>query len=112
MWNAGEPQDETLSLNYKSGEKWDQFAANEKKFGVKTDFHENLYTTVLDKSGADFKNKEEQAARLAKEIEKSSAANPHVAEERGQKAYDKNADEEAMYVFSLCSRTLILNMPF
>ena len=64
------PEDSSLSLNYKPGEKWDQFAENEKRFGVKTDFHEELYTTVLDKSGADFKKKEEQAARLAKEIEK------------------------------------------
>lgn len=108
VWSTDEPQDESLSLNYKSGENWDQFAANEKKFGVKTDFNENLYTTVLDKSAADFKKKEEQAERLAREIEKGSASNPHVAEERGQKVYDKNADEEAMYVYYPCLQLTLL----
>ena len=32
--------------------KWDQFAANEKLFGVRTSFDENLYTTRLDKASA------------------------------------------------------------
>ena len=32
---------------------WDQFASNEKKFGVKATFDENLYTTKLDISSID-----------------------------------------------------------
>jgi len=31
-----------------SGTSWDQFKLNEKKFGVKTTWDENLYTTKLD----------------------------------------------------------------
>ena len=98
VWSADEPNNPSLTLNYKTGEKWDQFAENEKRFGVKTDFSEELYTTVLDKSGADFKKKEEKAAKLAKEIEKGVTSNLHVAEERGHRVYGKDADEEKMYV--------------
>lgn len=50
--------------------KWDQFAVNEQRFGVTTDYHEEFYTTKLDRSGADFKQREREAARLAAEIEK------------------------------------------
>jgi PAB1-binding protein PBP1 len=52
-----------------NGASWDQFAVNEKKFGVTTDFNEDIYTTKLDKSASDFKTKEARAARLAREIE-------------------------------------------
>lgn len=34
-----------------SGEGWDQFAANEKKYNVKSDYREELYTTKLDTKG-------------------------------------------------------------
>ena len=47
---------------------WDQFAANEKLFGVKTQFDESLYTTKLDRSAADFKEREREAQRIANEI--------------------------------------------
>jgi len=47
---------------------WDQFAANEKLFGVRTQFDESLYTTKLDRSAADFKEREREAQRIANEI--------------------------------------------
>jgi hypothetical protein len=47
---------------------WDQFAANEKLFGVKTNFDEDVYTTKLDRSAADFKERERKAQRIANEI--------------------------------------------
>ncbi len=50
---------------------WDQFAVNEKLFGVKTDFNEDLYTTKLDKNSEEYKRREKEAARLAREIEKA-----------------------------------------
>jgi hypothetical protein len=34
-----------------NGEGWDQFAANEKKYNVKSDYREELYTTKLDTRG-------------------------------------------------------------
>jgi PAB1-binding protein PBP1 len=85
------------------GSRWDQFATNEKRFGVTTDYHEDIYTTKLDRSRPDFRAREKEAARLAAEIEKvgfnwlsflhfvftgicflkAPAAFAHVAEERG-----------------------------
>lgn len=53
------------------GSKWDQFATNERLFGVKTDFKEELYTTKLDKSSTEYLRREKEAERLAREIEKA-----------------------------------------
>lgn len=81
-------------LGGKIGE-WDQFSANEKQFGVKASFDENLYTTSLDKSAVDKKQKY-QAERLAREIEGTTTTNMHLAEERGQ-AIEGDYDEEDRY---------------
>ena len=51
-----------------SGGAWDQFAANEKLFGVKAGFDEDLYTTKLDRNAPDFKERERKAQQLANEI--------------------------------------------
>ncbi|KAI8373205.1 uncharacterized protein BYT42DRAFT_579577 [Radiomyces spectabilis] len=77
---------------------WDQFAANEKLFGLKTDFDEEIYTTKLDRSAPDFKDREKKAMEKAAEIQKSSAAttNVHLLEERGL-LDDSNIDEEDRY---------------
>ena len=47
---------------------WDQFAANEKLFGVKAGFDEEAYTTKLDRTAPDYKEKEKRALALANEI--------------------------------------------
>lgn len=47
---------------------WDQFATNERMFGVKTSFNEDLYTTKLDRNTPDFKERERKAMVLAQEI--------------------------------------------
>mmetsp|Transcript_19958 Transcript_19958/g.39980 ORF Transcript_19958/g.39980 Transcript_19958/m.39980 type:complete len:761 (+) Transcript_19958:171-2453(+) len=74
---------------------WDQFAANQEKFGVKTSFDENLYTTKLDKDKID-QAKFKHAERIAREIEGQATTNIHLAEERNQKlALD--FDEEDLY---------------
>lgn len=74
---------------------WDQFAANQEKFGVKTSFDENLYTTKLDKDKLD-QSKLKHAERIAREIEGQATTNIHLAEERNQKlALD--FDEEDLY---------------
>lgn len=52
---------------------WDQFAANEKLFGVKTEFDEEMYTTKLNRNTSDFKYREKEAKRLAHEIEQVRA---------------------------------------
>ena len=55
------------ALSAESG-TWDQFAANEARFGLKSSYNEELYTTKLDRSGANFAAKEKEAARIAAEI--------------------------------------------
>ena len=47
---------------------WDQFAANEQLFGVRTQFDEDAYTTRIDRTRADFKERERRAAAIASEI--------------------------------------------
>lgn len=50
------------------GGSWDQFAANERLFGVRTHFDEDEYTTRLDRTAKDFKERERRAEQLAAEI--------------------------------------------
>ncbi|CAI7654327.1 unnamed protein product [Penicillium manginii] len=77
---------------------WDQFAANEKLFGAKTDYDENIYTTSLDRSSPAYRQQAASAAKIAAEIEGTSADNPHMREERGQVAPDTgDQDEEDKY---------------
>lgn len=47
---------------------WDQFETNERLFGAKTDYDEELYTTKLDRSTTGYKRREREADRLAQEI--------------------------------------------
>lgn len=79
-----------------AGGGWDQFAANEKLFGVKSDYDENIYTTTLDRSHPEYQRLEAAAAKIAAEIEGQSTAglNAHVAEERGITVDDSGMDEE------------------
>ncbi|CBQ73018.1 related to PBP1-Pab1p interacting protein [Sporisorium reilianum SRZ2] len=79
-----------------AGKPWDQFAANEARFGIKSNYQENLYTTKLDRSGKDFRNREREADRIAREIMAQATSNPHLAEERGQ-ADDSGVNEEDKY---------------
>lgn len=51
-----------------SSKTWDQFAANEKLFGVKATFDENVYTTPLNRDAPDFKERERKATQIAKDI--------------------------------------------
>ncbi|KAK9679220.1 poly(A)-binding protein binding protein, partial [Basidiobolus ranarum] len=77
--------------------QWDQFAANEHLFGLQTDFDEEIYTTKLDRSSSDYKEREKKAIRIANEIARMSSVNPHIAEERGQFIDDSQLDEEDKY---------------
>jgi hypothetical protein len=98
-WEAGPETAVDLSMDAKSnGQEWDQFEANERLYGLKTNYDESFYTTTIDKSHPQFKEREARAERLAREIEGSAAINSHVAEERGLKLPEDNGeDEEAKY---------------
>ncbi|KAJ3347199.1 hypothetical protein HDU83_002319 [Entophlyctis luteolus] len=82
-----------------AGEKWDQFATNEKLFGVQTDFQEEMYTTVIDKSDPHYRKKEAEAIRLAKEMESEfgKTDNSHLLEERNMIIPDDDSNEEEKY---------------
>ncbi|KAL2024312.1 hypothetical protein VTK56DRAFT_8794 [Thermocarpiscus australiensis] len=78
---------------------WDQFAENERLFGLKTDYDENFYTTVIDKSHPQYKERMAAAEKKAREIERSVPTTAHVAEERVMDFVggDDQRDEEDKY---------------
>lgn len=80
---------------------WDQFEANERLYGVKSDYDENIYTTAIDRSSPLYKQREAAAEKIAREIEASNTFNAHVAEERGYAlADDSGVNEEEKYAAS------------
>ncbi|CAK7564526.1 MAG: poly(A)-binding protein binding protein [Sporothrix epigloea] len=74
--------DGSLESASSSGGKWDQFAENERLFGLKTDYNENFYTTAIDRSHPQYSERLAKADRAAREIERSVPTTAHVAEER------------------------------
>lgn len=88
--------------------KWDQFQVNEDKFGIKTSFDEDEYTTKLDRHGAGFAEKQREAARLASEIEREASENVHIREERNQ---DLGGDFNEEDLYSGVQRPTPPNLP-
>ncbi|MCJ1482479.1 hypothetical protein MMC06_002644 [Schaereria dolodes] len=95
-WQPSTDSDVDLSLESSSG-AWDQFEANEQRFGLKSDYDENIYTTRIDKSDPLYTMREAEAARIAREIEGGTTTNSHVREERGISQVDDGLDEEERY---------------
>lgn len=104
-WVADGPGDVDGSLEKATDNKpWDQFAANEEKFGLKTDYDENIYTTTIDRSHPSYKTRMAKADQMAREIERSNPASSHVAEERVMDyagPADGGLDEEEKYGYPL-----------
>lgn len=86
------------------GKKWDQFKANEKLFGVKLVFDEDIYTTRLDKNSKFYRKHSKEAELLAQEIDSPSSANPHIEEERGR-AVNLGEDEKYGSVVSIAEKS-------
>ncbi|KAF2840636.1 hypothetical protein M501DRAFT_930469 [Patellaria atrata CBS 101060] len=96
-WEPADSGNVDLSLE-SSPAGWDQFEANERLYGVKSTFDENIYTTKIDRTVPGYKQKEADAERIAREINSSSNTNAHIAEERGQDVIDDSGlDEEDKY---------------
>lgn len=77
--------DDTLDSSLErtsGGQRWDQFAANEKLFNVKSDYDEAIYTSSIDRNHPQYQQRVAAAERKAREIENSTASTAHVAEER------------------------------
>lgn len=113
-WVPDAPEDGDGSLEGgrtkpSSGAGWDQFAENERRFGLTTDYDENIYTTAIDRSHPQYKQRVAEADKKAREIERSVATNSHIAEERitdNLGGGENGVDEEDKYD-SLC---LLLNI--
>ena len=73
---------------------WDQFEANEQRFGITSDYDENIYTTKIDKNNPLYKIREAEAERIAREIEGDTSNNAHMREERGLHHEDDGLNEE------------------
>lgn len=82
---------------------WDQFKANQERFGIDSTYDETLYTTRVNTEAKDFQQRLKKAEQLASEIEGSVSSDPHIMEERG-KIDDSGIDEEDKY--SGVARTL------
>lgn len=95
-WEPSADTDVDLSLESAGSTTWDQFETNERLYGLKTDYHEEIYTTSIDRSNPLYKQRAARAEKIAREIENQSTSNAHLREERGQTlAEDSNIDEEA-----------------
>ncbi|TKX18633.1 LsmAD domain-containing protein [Elsinoe australis] len=92
-WEPG-PNDVDMSLGHEeslgSG-SWDQFAANEKLYNVRSDYDEDMYTTSIDKSNPRYKQLAERAERLAREMEREGDTRKASA------PADSGLDEEDKY---------------
>ncbi|KAL8814467.1 MAG: hypothetical protein Q9223_006310 [Gallowayella weberi] len=95
-WEPSAAAEVDMSLEGPEG-SWDQFQANEQRFGLKTDYDESFYTTSIDRSHPDYQRREAEALRIAHEIEGSQADNAHVREERGINHPEEAMDEEDKY---------------
>jgi hypothetical protein len=93
-WEPGPITSVDLSLGNANGKPWDQFEANERLYGLKTNYDESFYTTVIDKAHPEYEQRAAHAERLAREIEGSASMNAHVAEERGLKLPDDHGEDE------------------
>lgn len=96
--DAGGSNDVDLSLEKStSSVPWDQFAVNATRFGYRTTYDENIYTTPINKSHPQYNQRLQAAEKKAQEIERSNASTSHVAEERKMDfagSDEVNGDEE------------------
>ncbi|KAK2737772.1 hypothetical protein FQN57_007420 [Myotisia sp. PD_48] len=96
-WEPGGDTAVDLSLESSKTGTWDQFETNARLFGATSSYDENIYTTRIDRSDPSYKQREAEAARIAREIETSDTDNVHVREERGLVAPSEDIDEESKY---------------
>ncbi len=87
---------ESARMKSSNGGVWDQFAENERLFGLKTDYNDEIYTTKINTSHPDYRQRLADAERKARDITSVAATNAHVAEERIQDNIggDNGVDEE------------------
>jgi len=69
--SGGEPggRGDDITFGLTGSGSWDQSTANQRLLGVTTNDNEELYTTKLDRSLADFAEQERRAQQIANEIQ-------------------------------------------
>ncbi len=80
-WRPDQDVDDSTNFELDSGHNernWDQFKINEQKFGVRTTYDELLYTTRINKNAENYRELEERAAKIAREIENQTTDNIHM----------------------------------
>lgn len=86
------------SLSSSKNEKWDQFSANQRLFGIQTSFDEHEYTTALNKNTPEYQARIQEAEKIARDIESRFTLNANEsarpAEEPEQ---EEDLDEEALF---------------
>ena len=80
--------DQSLESTTSQG-TWDQFQANENLFGVKSDYDENYYTSRIDKSHPEYRQRAAEAARIASRMGET---------QKGEVNEGEGLDEEDKYV--------------
>ena len=75
----GDATGQALESSTSAG-SWDQFQANERMFGVKSDYDENFYTTRIDKSHPNYAQREAEARRLAQKMGETAITENNEAE--------------------------------
>lgn len=103
-WQPGTADRVDLTMDSGGIGDWDQFAANEKLYNVQTDFDESLYTTTIDRKDPKYKQAEQRAARLAREIERDSASRKLAVTDSGLDEEDKCVDHGALQSLLTSSR--------
>ena len=97
-WEPSASSGADIALEDSGNSNWDQFEANERLYGIKSDYDERFYTTSIDKSSPLYQQRAAAAEKMAREIEASGAMTSHVAEERSQAmANDSGLDDEDRY---------------
>ncbi|KAK5688850.1 poly(A)-binding protein binding protein [Elasticomyces elasticus] len=101
-WDAGQDTDVDLSLESSAGVggmgagEWDQFATNESKFGVGSTYKEEYYTTSIDRSDPGYRRREQEAERIAREMEGDASSNTNN-KNGGRGGREEGLDEEDRY---------------
>lgn len=110
MPDSADETDGSLEKPSSGGAGWDQFATNERLFGLKSDYDENIYTTTIDKNHPQYRERMAAAERKAREIERSVPVTAHVAEERIMDFVGANdqRDEEDKYAHLQCFQATLL----
>lgn len=97
-WEPANDSSINMSLDDSGAAGWDQFAANANMYGVESTYDENVYTTALNRNHPQYKQRQAEADRIAREIESSLPADAHIAEERTRDTtHDEGGDEEDKY---------------